>query len=198
MNKYEAIESKNQFIDMALVILDMQNDAMDIVPTGKSVIPTIQTVLNTCRQKNIQVIHKKRVHREDGIDVERFRIKLFNNKPFVVEGTHGAKIINELKPIKGEAVVIGTRFSGFFQTDLQQILTRLGIKTLIVCGIQTPNCIRATITNAIAYDYDVILLRDATAAQTPEIHEANIIDIKNMGVSIMTSSEFFHSLEQVK
>jgi nicotinamidase-related amidase len=181
---------------IALLIIDMQNDAMNMLPVGRQVAPIIRPVLDMCRAKGIAVIHKMRVHRRSGIDVERFRAEMFRRTPFLVDGSHGAEVISELKPIDGEAQIRGTRFSGFFQTDLQLVLTRLGVKKLVLCGIQTPNCIRATVTDAIAYDYDVVLLEDAIGAQTPDIHQANLFDMKNMGVTIMTSDEFVRSLKQ--
>ena len=179
----------------ALVIIDMQNDAMAMVPAGREVIPAIRRILDVCRASDISIIHKIRVHRSDGIDVELFRAERFKRNPFLVNGTSGAEIVFELKPHEGEFVISGNRFSGFFQTDLQIVLSRLGVKRLIICGIQTPNCIRATVTDAIAYDYDVVLLKDAISAQTPEVHEANLFDMKNMGVTIMTLDEFLSSLQ---
>ncbi|MGB5159276.1 MAG: isochorismatase family cysteine hydrolase [Desulfobacterales bacterium] len=174
----------------ALLIIDMQNDVMNMVPPGRQVIPVIKQVLDACRNKGISVIHKVRIQRPDGIDVERFRVEMFKNKPYLVEGTPGAEIVPELKPAKGEFQVKGARFSGFFQTDMQLVLTRLGVKNLVICGVQTPNCIRSTVTDAIGYDYDVILLKNAIAAQTEQVHEANLFDMKNMGVTIILSDEF--------
>ena len=179
----------------ALMIIDMQNDAMSMVPSGKEIIPTIKRVLDVAREKEIPIIHKNRIQRSNGIDVERFRIDLFQDAPFLIEGSNGAKIVKDLEPTKKEIVVTGARFSGFFQTDLQLILTRLGVKTLVMCGIQTPNCIRATVTDAIAYDYDVVLLNDAISAQTTEIHNANLLDMKNMGVTILSTSNYLNSVD---
>jgi len=178
----------------ALIIIDMQNDAMSIVPSGKEIIPTIKRLLDTARTNEIPVIHKNRIQRSNGIDVERFRVKLFEDTPFLVDGSYGAEIVKDLEPAEKEIVVTGSRFSGFFQTDLQLILTRLGVKTLIMCGIQTPNCIRATVTDAIAFDYEVVLLNDAISAQTLEIHNANLLDMKNMGVTIVSTSNYLNSL----
>lgn len=174
----------------ALVIIDMQNDVMDMVPPGRQIVPAIKRVLDACRSKGIPVIHKIRIQRPDGIDVERFRIEMFKSKPYLVKGTSGAEIVLELKPAEVELKVQGARFSGFFQTDMHLVLTRLGVKKLVICGVQTPNCIRSTVTDAIGYDYDVILLKDATAAQTQQVHEANLFDMKNMGITIISSEEF--------
>jgi len=178
----------------ALMIIDMQNDGLDMIPTGKNIITPINTILECCRHKHVPIIFKLRVQRKDGIDVEKFRIELFKKKPFLVDGTTGANVVKELQPKCDEYIVKGTRFSGFFQTDLQLILTRLGIKTLIICGMQTPNCIRATVTDALAYDYQVVLVRDAVAAQTEQVHEANLFDMMNMGVEIVYVNEVVSKL----
>lgn len=178
----------------ALLIIDMQNGATDIVPPARTIIPTTKRVLDAWRAVPLPVIFKTRVHRPDGIDVERFRLGLFEEKPFLVEGSSEAEIFPELKPRRNEYVVKGARFSGFFQTDLQLVLTRLGVGTVVVCGIQTPNCVRATVTDALAYDYHVILLQDAVTAQTAAVHEANLFDMRNMGVSVIPSSELLARL----
>jgi len=180
----------------ALLIIDMQNDAMNMVPSGAEIQPTIKRVLEYSRTNNIPVIHIVRVHRADGVDVERFRSVLFQEKPFLVEGTVGAEIVPELKPITGECIIKKTRFSGFFQTNLQLIISRLGVSTLVICGVQTPNCIRETATDALAYDYAVVLLKDAISAQTREIHEANLFDMQNMGITITTVDAYISSWNQ--
>jgi len=179
----------------ALLIIDMQNDGMTMIPMFRQVIPAIARVLETCRSQQIQVIYKSRVHRADGVDVETFRRELFARKPFLVENTPGAAVVDELCPAAGDIMVRGTRFSGFFQTDLQLILTRLGVRRLLICGVQTPNCIRATVTDAIAYDYEVVLVTDAVMAQSPEIHAANLFDMKHMGVTMRSMDELIAELQ---
>lgn len=179
---------------LALLIIDMQNDVMEkMVTTGTQIIPHIQKVLGTFREKDLPVIHIARVHRPDGVDVELFRKEGFSNKPFLVRGTEGAEILNELKPLDKEHVVEKQRFSAFFQTELPLILKRLDVDTLVVTGVQTPNCIRATVVDAIGYDYHVTVLSDATVAKTQQIHEANLLDMQNMGVEIKTTAEFIES-----
>jgi len=89
----------------ALVIIDMQNDAMAMVPAGREVIPAIRRILDVCRASDISIIHKIRVHRSDGIDVELFRAEMFKRNPFLVNGTRGAEIVSELKPHEGEFVI---------------------------------------------------------------------------------------------
>jgi nicotinamidase-related amidase len=178
----------------ALLIIDMQND---FVLEGKplrvagaqAVIPKIQTVLTEFRKRSLPVFHVLRVHRPDGSDVEINRKELFARAPFAVEGTKGAAVIDEIIPLKGEYVLTKTRMSAFIGTELDLMLRTLGISTLFICGIQTPNCIRTTVFDGIAYNYPVVLIDDATGASSEEVHRANVRDMQNIGVRIVKASE---------
>lgn len=183
----------------ALIVIDMQNDAIDrFVPTGVEAIPAIQRALKACRDAGAPVIFGLRVHRADGNDVERFRLDIFREKPFLVAGTTGAEVRAEIAPLPTEDHILKTRFSCFFQSDLLMLLTRLRITTVVVCGIQTPNCVRGTVTDALAYDFDVVLIDDAIRAQTPEVHAANMFDMKNMGALAMSTDDFVGLLTGAK
>jgi nicotinamidase-related amidase len=184
-------------MDAALVIVDMQKDVLEgMCGFGKDIVGNVSTLLNAFRGAGKPVIHVKRVHRPDGVDVELFRVKRFKKKPFLVQGTEGAEVIDELRPLEGECIVEKQRFSAFFQTGLELVLKRLGVDALVVTGVQTPNCIRATVVDAIGYDYNVVVVDDATNAATPEIHKSNLLDMENMGVRIMKTSELVEGLEE--
>lgn len=58
----------------------------------------------------------------------------------------------------------------------------------------TPNCVFGTVTDALAYDFDVVLVDDAIRAQTPEVHEGNMFDMRNMGAVSMSVDEFVTTL----
>jgi nicotinamidase-related amidase len=178
----------------ALLIIDMQNDFVLEgrplkVAGARAVIPKIQTVLAEFRKRALPVFHVLRVHRPDGSDVEITRKELFARSPFAVEGTEGAAIIDELSPAKGEYVLTKTRMSAFIGTELDLMLRTLGISKLFVCGIQTPNCIRTTVFDGIAYNYPIVLIDDATGASSDDVHRANVRDMQNIGVRIIQTAE---------
>jgi nicotinamidase-related amidase len=180
---------------VALLIIDMQNDfVLDGAPLkvaqARAVIPKILEILGRFRAGNRPVFHVLRVHRRDGSDVEIIRQDLFKNHPFAVEGTHGAQVIDELSPAAGEYVIQKTRMSAFIGTELDLMLRNLGITDLIVTGIQTPNCIRTTVFDAIAYNYRVTLIEDAVGAKNDAIHRANVEDMENIGVRVMKTRDF--------
>jgi len=78
--------------------------------------------------------------------------------------------------LPGEYRVVKNRFSGFMNTELDFMLRRLKVETLAVCGTQYPNCIRATVFDAVSLGYETIVITDATSAKTPQIAKANILD----------------------
>jgi len=178
----------------ALLIIDMQNDfVLDGMPLkvagAAAVIPKIQSVLAEFRNRNLPVFHVLRVHRPDGSDVEITRQDLFRKQPFAVAGTHGAAVIDELVPRPGEYILTKTRMSAFIGTELDLMLRNLGVTTLVVCGIQTPNCIRTTVFDGIAYNYPVVLVGDATGAASNEVHLTNVRDMQNIGVKIVKTGD---------
>ena len=81
------------------------------------------------------------------------------------------------------------RNSAFFNTQLDLILRRLGVKTVILAGTQYPNCVRGTANDAMSYDYETVVCTDACSAKTPEVAEANIFDMRNMGIKCISLDE---------
>lgn len=181
---------------MALLIIDMQNDfclpgAPFEVKGALPVARQIKKALDAGRSRGLPVVHVIRHYRADGIDVEATRYKAFIEKGGAfIEGTRGAEIINELKPVKGEYTIVKQRWSAFFQTELDILLRRLNVNQIVVTGVQTPNCIRGTVWDANSLDYEVIVLTDGTGATSPEVHQANLFDMQNIGIQLMTTGEF--------
>jgi nicotinamidase-related amidase len=174
----------------ALLIIDMQNDFVREgsplrVEGAAKIISPVRLALETFRRCRLPVFHVLRVHRKDGSDVEIFRRDLFGKTPFAVEGTPGARVISELEPSDGEYIIRKIRMSAFMQTDLDLLLRTLGVDTIYVAGIQTPNCIRTTVFDAFALNYKTCLIEDAVAAKNEEIHRVNCRDMAAIGVGMI-------------
>lgn len=186
--------------DVAILIIDMQQDFLSpasplFVAGGPAIVPNLQRAVKAARSANESIVHVTRRHRSTGIDVDQSRRALFaETGGFLVAGTPGAEESPKLAPAAGDFSVVKTRWSAFFATDLDALLRRLGIHRLILTGVQTPNCIRATASDALSLDYATTVLADATASQTDEIQQYNLRDMAAMGVEIMTVSQFEQSL----
>lgn len=181
-NKKETAEG------IALLIIDMQRDF--VLPGSPLCVagalpsmPAVRAMLDEARAKRWPVFHVVREHAPDGSDVEPFRRYLFEDgRGVCVSGTSGCEVVDDLAPLPGERKVIKTRFSGFFRTSLEDDLHRLGIGTVLLVGTQYPNCVRGTAVDALYRDFRVIVVTDACSAETPEIAESNIRDMRAMGI----------------
>jgi len=186
--------------NIALVIIDMQNDfvlpgAPACVAGALASVPVIRLLLDQARGAGWPVFHVHREHRPDGGDAEAFRRDLFRvGRGICVEGTPGAHIVPELAPLPGEHRIVKRRFSGFLGTQLDLVLRRLGVSTLVLAGTQYPNCIRGTAVDGLSLDYRVIVVTDACSAQTEAVAQANILDLSNMGVVCVPLGELTGAL----
>lgn len=174
---------------VAVAVVDMQNDfvlpgAPACVAGAMATVPVIRALLDHARERGWTVVHVTRSHRADGSDVELFRRDLFRQgRGVCVEGTPGADIVAGLEPAPGDYRLVKRRFSAFAFTEFDALLRRLGVRTLVVAGTQYPNCIRGTAVDALARDYEVVVVTDACSAQSVEVAEANIFDMRNMGIA---------------
>ena len=186
----------------ALVIVDMQNDFVlpgspFCIAGAHDTIPKIREALEGFRHRQWPVFHIVREHRQDGSDVEITRQRAFlEEASYAIPGTEGCEIVDALTPLAGEYRIVKQRFSAFMQTELDFILRRLSVNHLVVCGTQYPVCIRTTVFDAVAYGYLVTVLTDATSAKTPEVAQANIEDMKNIGVGFLTVEAFLTNRPQ--
>ncbi|KAK8936016.1 hypothetical protein KSP39_PZI013544 [Platanthera zijinensis] len=186
-----------KWIGTAMLVIDMQNDfILPSSPThvagGLAIVPAVIRAVSVARDRGISVIWVVREHDPYGRDVELFRRHAYvNGKGPVTRGLKGAELVEGLSAEEGEYKLVKTRFSAFFGTHLNSLLQSSGIKSLVVVGVQTPNCIRQTVFDAVASDYlPVTVIVDATAAATTKIHSANIHDMHNIGVSTPTLEEW--------
>ncbi|WMI80388.1 cysteine hydrolase family protein [Anaerotignum sp. MB30-C6] len=183
----------------ALIVIDMENGFIDprsahCISGAAETVPACRKAISRARSNGIPVFFVKRIYRTDGSDVELTR---YNNWKVggraMTPGSTGfnsAEAPDGLKPIAGDYSIIKPRWSAFFHTELDLILRRLDIKTVILIGTTTPNCIRTTAYDANSLEYNVVILEDCCSSQTPQIQRANIEDLKRMGARIMNSEEF--------
>ncbi|KAL7600896.1 uncharacterized protein LOC111910286 [Lactuca sativa] len=211
-----AIQNKNNFVkngyqiqsspskstttrnNTALLVIDMQNDfVLEDAPLrvdgGLAIVPNVVKAVEVARQQGFLVVWVVREHDPMGRDVEVFRRHLYGDgkaKP-TSKGSKGAELVDGLIIKEGDYKVVKTRFSAFFATNLHSFLQGAGIDSLVAVGVQTPNCIRQSVFDAVELDYkSVTVIVDATAAATPDVHAANVNDMKNIGVAAPTLKEW--------
>lgn len=86
-------------------------------------------------------------------------------------GTPGADFYGP-QPLPGDAVVMKPKYSAFHDTDFVEVLSKLGVDTLVACGLTTECCIDCTVRDAFHRDYHVVIADDACAAYGEDVHAA--------------------------
>ncbi len=85
--------------------------------------------------------------------------------------------VSDLTPGPGEAVITKQGASAFFGTDLAGRLRAAGVDTVIVCGVSTSGCVRASALDACQHDLVPIVVEEACGDRDPTVHHANLFDL---------------------
>ena len=113
--------------------------------------------------------------------------------------TWNTEIVDELRPQPSDIVLYKHRYSGFFQTDLDERLKRLGARYIIFTGCTTSVCVESTLRDAVFRDYSPVVLADCTGevvgCDLPRTnHEASLLLIEKRFGWVSSSEEFVKSL----
>lgn len=183
----------------AFLVIDMENgflspDSPHCIRSAAATVPALSRAVAMAREKGIPVFFVKRIYRADGSDVEltRYAVWKVGGRAMTPAstGSLSAQAPEGLRPQPGDYTILKPRWSAFFHTELDLILRRLDVRTVILTGTTTPNCVRTTAYDANALDYQVVVLEDCCSSQTEEIQRANIGDLARMGAYILTSEQF--------
>jgi nicotinamidase-related amidase len=111
------------------------------------------------------------------VDGGLFVRKIPSLRVFAAGSPLGA-FVEHPRPTPGETVVTKQYASAFSGTSLAATLTARRIDSLVICGLSTSGCVRATATDAIAHGFAPIVVSDACGDRTVAIHDANLLDLQ--------------------
>ena len=194
----------------ALLILHYQNDIVH--PDGKIAsyyaqriadagnIKNTKAVLDACRKKGIPVIHVRFALRPGAPEVSEKPGPLFSaftKAGVLLDGTWGAEIIDELKPIGNEPVVTHASKNGFYGTDLDILLHSKGITDVMIAGIATARyVVLATTLSASDHQYYPIVLKDCCNDASDELHNWVIENVLSYIAIISDSKEITQKINE--
>jgi maleamate amidohydrolase len=136
-----------------------------------------ERVLAAARAAAIPVIFTNVVFQAGGLDGGMFYRKVPALKCFDAGSPLGA-FPPTLQPRPGELVISKQYASAFFGTSLSSTLTAQGIDTLLITGLSTSGCVRATALDALQHGFAPFLIRDACGDRHAAPHEANLFDLQ--------------------
>lgn len=107
------------------------------------------------------------------------------------------EVVDELAPAGAERVLVKTMPSAFFGTALASLLNFHGVDTIIVTGMVTSGCIRATVVDAFSYNYRVIVPEECVADRAETSHKVNLFDIHMKYADVLPLDEVIKRLAEV-
>lgn len=158
----------------ALIVVDMQNGfchpegsfgklGLDVSMTNAA-IPWCRRLVDAAHERGVPVIFTRYVYRPDyadgGVLVQEILPALAEVKSLAA-GSWDADLVDELAPQGQDFVIDKNRYSAFYGTGLEPILTSLKVDSLVICGVTTNMCVETTARDAGQRDYRVFVAGDA-------------------------------------
>lgn len=133
-------------------------------------------IRDAARGAGVPVIYTRVTYQQGGLDGGLFFKKVLPLKHFVA-GSEMGKWAKGIDPVFDEVVITKQYPSAFFGTSLSSTLTTMGIDTLIITGLTTSGCVRATCVDAISLGFIPIVVADACGDRHESPHKANLFDM---------------------
>lgn len=151
-------------------------------------------LLAAARDAGVPVVHTRVQYAEGGVDGGVFFRKVGALRNLVGDNPLG-QLMPQVAPRAGEPVIVKQYASAFFGTSLASTLTALGVDTVVIAGVSTSGCVRATAVDACQHGFVPVVARDAVGDRNPAPHEANLFDLQAKYAEVVSEQE---ALEYLK
>ena len=173
----------------ALVVVDVQNDFVmkDLELQCPTMVSRLKILIEKAREAGVMVIYlqdtllPKRLS-DSAPYFEKYMKYIETDDPENVKdeavfGTWGWKILDEIKPLIGEAQIVKYRSDGFIGTGLDLILRSNNVESAIFTGVVTGGCVASTVRSA-GNHFFVVVAEDCCWDTDIERHDATILQFK--------------------
>ncbi len=197
----------------ALVLIDLQNDVINNRSERIREIIRRSAVVGGCvgavaraREARIPVVFVTVVRRRNGTDAVKnvTDVSLRQAERGVVEpltcveGTEGAALVRELSVEAGDFVVVKRRRSAFNGTELDWLLRRLSVDTVLLGGVATNWGVESTARDAYDLGYDVVVLSDCCCGFSEADHDWTMKNILPNMACVMGSEQAMARVEPTR
>jgi maleamate amidohydrolase len=174
----------------ALILVDVINSFFEkghpnYYPGVEAVIEPMRKLLAAARSSGAIVVHAAEKHRPGFRDFEWRKLPVHH-----LADAEDAAFFGDFRPVgSNETVIHKRRFSPFFATDLALFLAEQSVERVVIAGVKTNVCIRATAQDAFAGGFEPIVAREATNSNRPHLAEASLEDIDRYMGRVVTLEE---------
>jgi maleamate amidohydrolase len=183
----------------ALLIVDFVNgftdpDILGGGNIGEAVKATVP-LLAFFREQEHPIAFTRIVYAEDGSDCGVWCEKAPRLRE-LTENAPSSQIVRELEPLPGEVIIRKTQASAFFGTALSGVLIAKGVDTVIVAGCTTSGCVRASVIDAMSWNFRPVVARDCVGDRAQAPHDANLFDMGQKYADLLTAQEIVAALKR--
>lgn len=176
----------------ALLIVDFVMAYLDktspLYAGAEEALASAERLLAAARKVKIPVIFTNVVYQPGGADGGLFYQKIPALSVFV-KGSPLGEFPPSLQPMHGEQIVSKQYASAFFGTTLASDLAAKNIDTLLITGMSTSGCVRATALDALQHGFAPFIVRDACGDRHVAPHDANLFDLQAKYAEVISEGE---------
>lgn len=182
----------------ALIVIDMQNHFIDLIPTCRGIVPNINSIAQALRNAGGTVAWVQATHTDTGRSAWPMFFENFVGKEQAVDirsklapGSQGHALFDELDVQPSDLIVPKDRFSALIQgaSNLEAELRARNIESVIITGTNTNVCCESTARDAMMLDFRTFMVEDANAAFTDAEHVAGLITVAQVFADVLTTRE---------
>ncbi|SDG04973.1 maleamate amidohydrolase [Lentzea fradiae] len=166
----------------ALVLIDLMRayftEGSPLLLPSRDCLDSASRVLAAARWHGVPVVHTRVAYAKDGVDGGLFVRKVPALRLLFDGGGPLGEFMPEVEPADGEQVVVKQYPSAFFGTPLASALRARGVDTVVIAGVSTSGCVRASALDALQHGFVPLVVREAVGDRTPETQETNLFDIQ--------------------
>ena len=142
----------------------------------ETVMPNLRLLQSACRRAHIEIVYAAvenmtRDGRDRSLDYKITGID-------VPRGSWDARVLDEIAPAEDEMIFRKTSSSVFISTNIDYVLRNLKVRSLMVAGMMTDQCVESAVRDACDLGYLVTLVTDASTTDSTERHEQSLIGIR--------------------
>lgn len=166
-------------------------------PAAAAAPDVIRKLLTAARKAKLPVIHTQVLYtKKDMSDAGLFYAKSKALDVWLQGNTRGYDaLVPGIEPLEDEEVVLKKHSSAFFGTELAGMLHLMNVDTLVICGVSTSGCVRATALDAMQHNYRPMVVAEACGDRSAAIHDANLFDMNAKFADVVSMEE---ALEHMK
>jgi maleamate amidohydrolase len=172
-------------VDFVMAYLDKSSP---LYAGAEAALASTERLVTKARTAGIPVIFTNVVYQPDGTDGGLFYKKIPALSVFV-KGSPLGNFPPSLTPLEDELVISKQYASAFFGTLLASTLSAINTDTLIITGMSTSGCVRATALDALQYGFAPFVVRDACGDRHHAPHEANLFDLQAKYAEVISERE---------